>query len=711
MATAASSIQPRGPHFHAGNGGPKVQNHSRTTARIALNQNSPTVTTKRSHALGAAGTALLGLLFWLTPLGQGLVDLSYDFPFAFRLDVYADEAVIVRLDEPSRRELQQPSVEGWNRQLHAQVLERLTAWKVKAIVLDLPLDQPTSHDAQFLRALTACRKVALAGFRPSSTNAGSKAIVLPLPALQRIAGWGLGQSEAAPEVVRRHELHDPAAPALAWRAAQLVQAMPPASAPPRWINYYGPPGSLPSFSYADVLRDRLPSEVFSNKVVFIGRMEITNTAAAGVPTPYTRWREAKSSSVEIDTTRFLNLLHGDWLTRLSAPMEFLFIVGLGALCGWSLGTFRPLAAAGVALVMFLVVTSLGIGMAWHQRVWFAWIILAVVQIPAALVWSALSNTWQLSAELRDLNQSLAGNEPPKPPAPPLHPPPAPAPAAITEGAQPGPPAVPNHQLIRCIGKGAYGEVWLARDDIGVFHAVKLVFRKTFPDRVPYEREYRGVLQYTSLSRTHHGLVQILDLGRDNAAGFFYYVMELADCEQFGRKIDPATYSPRHLARELDRRRLLPVAECVRLGVELAEAVGYLHSRQLVHRDIKTANIIFVNNLPKLADIGLVTHIAEAKRDDKKLGTEGFVPPEGPGTHAADVYSLGKVLCEACLGLAAATSHAPPEVPPDRSAEPCLSEFVAIIRKACEDDLALRYPSIHDMQNDLMRLQEQLPPGK
>lgn len=676
-----------------------------------MNPNSPTVTTKRSQALGAAGVALLGLLLWLTPLGNGLEELSYDLPFAFRLDVYTDEAVIVRLDEPSRQELQQPSVEGWNRQLHAQVLERLTAWKVKAIVLDLPLDQPASHDPQFLRTLTACRKVALAGLRPSSPNTGGTAIAPPLPAFQRIAAWGVAQTESTSEIIRRHEPHDPAAPALSWRAAQLVQAMPLVSAPPRWINYYGPPGSLPSFSYADVLRDRLPAEVFSNKVIFIGRMEITNAInTTGVPTPYTRWREAKSSSVEIDTTRFLNLLRGDWLTRLSAALEFLLLAGLGALAGWSLGAFRPLAAAGVALVMFIAVTSLGVGMAWHQRVWFAWMIVAVVQIPAALVWSALSNTWRLSAELRALNQSLAVNEPPKSKAPPLHHPPV-VTAAPTEGAQPGPPTVPNHQLLRCIGKGAYGEVWLARDDIGVFHAVKLVFRTTFPDRVPYEREYRGVLQYTSLSRTHHGLVQILDLGRDNAAGFFYYVMELADCEQSGRKIDPATYSPRHLARELDRRRLLPVAECVRLGVELAEAVGYLHSRQLVHRDIKTANIIFVNNLPKLADVGLITHLAEAKRDDKKLGTEGFVPPEGPGTHAADVYSLGKVLCEACLGLAAATSHARPEVPPERSAEPFLAEFVAIIRKACEDSLALRYPSIRDMQIDLMRLQEQLPPGK
>jgi serine/threonine protein kinase len=156
---------------------------------------------------------------------------------------------------------------------------------------------------------------------------------------------------------------------------------------------------------------------------------------------------------------------------------------------------------------------------------------------------------------------------------------------------------------------------------------------------------------------------------------------------------------------------LPVAECVRLGVELGEALSYLHSRQLVHRDIKPANIIFVNDLPKLADVGLVTHFAEAKRDDKKLGTEGFVPPEGPGTPTADVYSLGKVLCEASLGLAAATSASPPEVPAHRAQERGLSELIAIIRRACEEDVSRRYASITELQTDLMRLQERLSERK
>ena len=123
-----------------------------------------------------------------------------------------------------------------------------------------------------------------------------------------------------------------------------------------------------------------------------------------------------------------------------------------------------------------------------------------------------------------------------------------------------PPAIPNHQLLSPIGHGAYGEVWLARDEIGAFHAVKLVFKSTFSDKAPFEREYRGILQYTPISRTHHGLVPILNVGREPGADFFFYVMELADCVHSGRQINPQHYLPRTLAHELDTRFRLPARE-------------------------------------------------------------------------------------------------------------------------------------------------------
>ena len=79
-------------------------------------------------------------------------------------------------------------------------------------------------------------------------------------------------------------------------------------------------------------------------------------------------------------------------------------------------------------------------------------------------------------------------------------------------------------------------------------------------------------------------------------------------------------------------------------------------------------------MAKLADVGLVTHVAEARRDPKHLGTEGFTPPEGPGTLWADVYSLGKVLCEASMGHASVQDSLPPPDEKEQKVHAAVLEF-------------------------------------
>src|SRR5678816_4777040 len=91
-----------------------------------------------------------------------------------------------------------------------------------------------------------------------------------------------------------------------------------------------------------------------------------------------------------------------------------------------------------------------------------------------------------------------------------------------------PPAIPDHVLLREIGAGSYGEVWLARTALGTLRAVKIVQRSSFDSERPYEREFAGIQKFEPVSRSHEGFVDILHVGRNDEAGFFYYVMELAD---------------------------------------------------------------------------------------------------------------------------------------------------------------------------------------
>ncbi len=208
------------------------------------------------------------------------------------------------------------------------------------------------------------------------------------------------------------------------------------------------------------------------------------------------------------------------------------------------------------------------------------------------------------------------------------------------------PSIPDHDVLRKIGGGAYGEVWMARGVTGAMRAVKVVYREDFDDERTFEREFEGILKFEPISRDHPGLVNVLHVGRSpDGVSFYYYVMELGDDAHTGQEINPIEYEARTLRGDGSAAVRLDIGLCIDVGARLAEALGHLHERNLAHRDVKPSNVIFVNGKAKLADIGLV-----AARDQRTfVGTEGFVPPEGPGSAQADVYSLGKVLYEIATG--------------------------------------------------------------
>ena len=246
-----------------------------------------------------------------------------------------------------------------------------------------------------------------------------------------------------------------------------------------------------------------------------------------------------------------------------------------------------------------------------------------------------------------------------------------------------------------IGSGAYGDVWLACNSIGTLRAVKVVWRASFSSDRPYEREFSGMLKFEPVSRSHEGFVDILQVGQ--GPGYFYYVMELAD----NAAVPGQPYRPRTLSAEARAAGRLPATACQRHFLMLSDALAALHRAGLIHRDIKPSNIILVGGVAKLADIGLV---AAMDSERSFVGTEGFIPPEGPGSAPADIYSLGKVLYEVATGKDRMEFPSLPYDAATGRTDDELLEINAIFTKACAMEVRDRYATALEMHAELALLQ-------
>jgi WD40 repeat protein len=249
-----------------------------------------------------------------------------------------------------------------------------------------------------------------------------------------------------------------------------------------------------------------------------------------------------------------------------------------------------------------------------------------------------------------------------------------------------------HKMVRPIAEGSYGEVWLAENELTrVYRAIKIVWKAAFANLKPYEREFEAIKRFEPISRQHPGFVHILQAGLLDEG--FYYIMELADDVRLGREVNQDSYVPTTLANLGDR--VLGVEDCIQIGISLADCLSTLHRQNLIHRDIKPSNIIFVGGVPKLADIGLIAEVSEA---NSFVGTNGFIPPEGPTTPRADIYGLGKLLYEISTGRDRLEF---PALPDDISEkQEFLLELNPILLKACHPNPAERHASAEALKEEL-----------
>jgi serine/threonine-protein kinase len=199
----------------------------------------------------------------------------------------------------------------------------------------------------------------------------------------------------------------------------------------------------------------------------------------------------------------------------------------------------------------------------------------------------------------------------------------------------------RYSILKLLGSGAYGKVFLARQNA----LSRLVAVKFFsPRRIDCLQEdaARFLRETQLLGRlSHPRIVPVFDanlLGRSR-----FLVTEYLDGGDLSRHLTPG--------------RPLAPPEAVRLGLAVAEGLEYLHSEAVVHRDLKPENILLgLDGAVKLTDFGLARSLESGQAvttQGAMLGTPAYLAPEtirtGTATAASDVYAFGILLFEAFDG--------------------------------------------------------------
>jgi len=266
------------------------------------------------------------------------------------------------------------------------------------------------------------------------------------------------------------------------------------------------------------------------------------------------------------------------------------------------------------------------------------------------------------------------------------------------------------RVLGTLGEGAGSAVYLVADqqDKGKQYALKVLVNDQAFDEHTLERFKEEMRVCSSLS--HENLVQaydFIDLGDK-----FAFTMEYVKGEDL---------------RKIFKKPDTNYDEIDWILEQLLNALGELHSNEIVHRDLKLENILIrEDGVLKLSDLGLMKRLgAEGlTRAGVLLGTVQYMPPEyiqsGYYDHRGDIYAVGNILLELLTkkrrlgkmtGQEAMTHLIDNEFEiPELLFHGLPKKYVSILRRALERDMESRYQSVEEILTDLKRGQGDFAEG-
>ena len=205
----------------------------------------------------------------------------------------------------------------------------------------------------------------------------------------------------------------------------------------------------------------------------------------------------------------------------------------------------------------------------------------------------------------------------------------------------------RYRIERELGRGGMATVYLAEDLKHRRRVALKVLRPEIGAALGVERFLREITTCATLQHPH--ILGLLDSGEippgdGEGPALLYYAMPYVEGES--------------LRDRLDRKRQLPLDEAITIGREVADALGYAHTHDVVHRDIKPENILLSGGHAMVADFGIAKALTSAGGErltetGLALGTPYYMSPEqatgDPLDGSADQYALGCVLYEMLAG--------------------------------------------------------------
>ncbi|HEY6429773.1 MAG TPA: Stk1 family PASTA domain-containing Ser/Thr kinase, partial [Acidimicrobiales bacterium] len=267
----------------------------------------------------------------------------------------------------------------------------------------------------------------------------------------------------------------------------------------------------------------------------------------------------------------------------------------------------------------------------------------------------------------------------------------------------------RYELTHLVARGGMAQVYRAVDrQLDRPVALKVLFPELSVDRAFVERFRREAQAAANLS--HPNIVPVFDWGEDD--GTYFIVMEYVEGRPLSVVLrDPDRLAPRQIAT---------------IGASVAAALAFAHRHSVVHRDVKPGNVLITpEGEVKVTDFG----IARAVNTEESLtqtgavmGTAAYFSPEqaeGKVVDArSDIYSLGVVLYEMCVGKPPFTGDSPvavaskhvrdmPVLP--RAANPAVpAALEAVVMKAMSKNPDDRYGSAEEFRADLLRFADGRP---